>query len=413
MLSDVWNDQLSHVYRTYLDDDVARAAFDVLIDGARRLPGYNCMPSWHGVLRVFQYEDLFAAVTPTIANDLEPPRTPDDLNWRLQGMPVASKVWKPRAGDLPHAVLSRIAVGGATMARIQEVIDATVAVNGRREDTHTALALLKWAAGKKGVSFTCNNGVVTAEGMQLEPARPFEFIINRGDLRFYVRRAGRHRVGDAAWFKERFKTVEEVNGEIAINVSNGDEAVRLHHVVFEEPNRPASSPRMHGSGPEGAGSSAAIGRPYTPVGIVPKTSEREPVVVDPLLIDRGNQGHATTQDALAVYLQGHGIEPMSPVGEPDYDVAWWCATRLFVAEVKSITDANEEHQLRLGLGQLLRYRHALAERGHDVIAVLVSEREPSDPSWGSLCRTLGVVLVWPGTFDQLELDQMEIEAPTA
>jgi carbon-monoxide dehydrogenase large subunit len=34
----------------------------------------------------------------------------------------------------------------------------------------------------------------------------------------------------------------------------------------------------------------------------------------------------------------------------------------YVAEVKSLTNANEEHQLRLGLGQVLRYQHALLSR---------------------------------------------------
>jgi hypothetical protein len=65
-----------------------------------------------------------------------------------------------------------------------------------------------------------------------------------------------------------------------------------------------------------------------------------------------------------------------------------------VAEVKSITAENEEQQLRLGLGQVLRYRQRLAALGHDrVVAVLVPERQPRDPSWRELCQDLGVVLL--------------------
>ena len=67
---------------------------------------------------------------------------------------------------------------------------------------------------------------------------------------------------------------------------------------------------------------------------------------------------------------------------------------VFVAEVKSITAGNEEHQLRLGLGQVLRYRQRLAALGHArVVAVLVPERQPRDPSWRELCQHLGVVLL--------------------
>jgi hypothetical protein len=65
-----------------------------------------------------------------------------------------------------------------------------------------------------------------------------------------------------------------------------------------------------------------------------------------------------------------------------------------VAEVKSITAQNEEHQLRVGLGQVLRYRHHLSALGHNrVVAVLVPERQPRDPSWRELCQELGVVLL--------------------
>ncbi len=65
-----------------------------------------------------------------------------------------------------------------------------------------------------------------------------------------------------------------------------------------------------------------------------------------------------------------------------------------MAEVKSITAENEEHQLRLGPGQVLRYRQRLAALGHDpVVAVLVPERQPRDPSWRELCQDLEVVLL--------------------
>jgi len=61
---------------------------------------------------------------------------------------------------------------------------------------------------------------------------------------------------------------------------------------------------------------------------------------------------------------------------------------------QSITDDNEEEQLRLGLGQVLRYHHHLERLGHQrVVAVLVPERTPRDASWDDLCGELGVILL--------------------
>jgi hypothetical protein len=73
----------------------------------------------------------------------------------------------------------------------------------------------------------------------------------------------------------------------------------------------------------------------------------------------------------------------------------WRANGVFhVAEIKSVTAHNCERQLRLGLGQLLRYRHRIAQRlGEPVHAVLVPEREPADPTWGETCAAAGVALL--------------------
>lgn len=80
--------------------------------------------------------------------------------------------------------------------------------------------------------------------------------------------------------------------------------------------------------------------------------------------------------------------------EPNFDLAWEAKRTVFVTEVKSITDENEEEQLRLGLGQVLQYHHRLRGLGHErVVAVLVPERTPHDRSWTDLCHELGVVLL--------------------
>lgn len=90
------------------------------------------------------------------------------------------------------------------------------------------------------------------------------------------------------------------------------------------------------------------------------------------------------------------------MGEPNFDLAWETETRIVIAEVKSMTRSNEEKQMRLGVGQVLRYRQILSRHGKAVTGVLAVENLPSDPSWQSLCNELGIVLISPGEFDQLD-----------
>ncbi|WP_437338488.1 EVE domain-containing protein [Sorangium sp. So ce394] len=140
-----------------------------------------------------------------------------------------------------------------------------------------------------------------------------------------------------------------------------------------------------------------LGSAYRPADETMVLTNRGPSEeVDFEKIERGNRGHAKTQNALANFVRECGLVPRSPsADEPEYDLAWEVGTTIFVAEVKSITDLNEERQLRLGLGQVLRYAHLLRARGRTVEPVLVTERKPQDPSWVETCQALGVRLVWP------------------
>jgi len=129
------------------------------------------------------------------------------------------------------------------------------------------------------------------------------------------------------------------------------------------------------------------------------SAPKDPFIVDPDLVNRGNRGHAQTLNALADFLDARGVQPLGPgPGDPLFDIGWTRGAARFVAEVKSLTENNEEHQLRLGLGQVLRYQHALLGRFHPVHAVLVVEREPGDSAWKKLSRSHEVRLLWPPDF---------------
>ncbi|WP_132197440.1 MULTISPECIES: hypothetical protein [Kribbella] len=153
--------------------------------------------------------------------------------------------------------------------------------------------------------------------------------------------------------------------------------------------------------PTTAATPSRPGTVYREAQVSPLSSGRQPFAVDPALVERGLRGHAATQNELARVLRTAGIEPRSRLPqEPNYDLAWEANGRVFVAEIKSITDDNEEEQLRLGLGQVLRYRHRLERLGYGpVAAVLVPERAPRDSSWRDLCRELEVALI---SGDELE-----------
>jgi hypothetical protein len=143
---------------------------------------------------------------------------------------------------------------------------------------------------------------------------------------------------------------------------------------------------------------AVLGEAYRDADENAGVADRDPFPIDPELVERGVRGHATTQNRLAQHLRSIGLEPRSPKpDEPNLDLAWKNGARIYVAEVKSITANNEEKQLRLGLGQVLRYTYQL--RGdEETVPVLVVERRPSDQSWEDLCSALGVVLAWPDVF---------------
>ncbi len=142
--------------------------------------------------------------------------------------------------------------------------------------------------------------------------------------------------------------------------------------------------------------SGVLGLPFAAVNEDTPVSPPDSFTVDPAAVERGSAGHARTLNTLARTVEALGLETRrSGPNDPAFDLVWTASDDTFVAEVKCISDDNEERQLRLGLGQVLRYRNLVGAPGKNVIAVLAVEREPRDSSWEALCQDLGVVLVWP------------------
>src|SRR5882672_846845 len=57
MKAEDWDEKLLDEHREHLQNPAARAAFDVLVTVASELPGYLCLPAWHGDIRDVRYID--------------------------------------------------------------------------------------------------------------------------------------------------------------------------------------------------------------------------------------------------------------------------------------------------------------------------------------------------------------------
>jgi hypothetical protein len=142
-----------------------------------------------------------------------------------------------------------------------------------------------------------------------------------------------------------------------------------------------------------------LGGPFRPLpgrGDVPPVELR----IDLDALEKGTKRHEATRTALADFLTANGIAPREHGLEAAFDLGWIGRDgSLWITEVKSLARTSERQQLRLGLGQLLDYRHACTRAGRTVRAALVVEHEPSDLQWVGICAAVGVVLAWPDRFE--------------
>ena len=129
-----------------------------------------------------------------------------------------------------------------------------------------------------------------------------------------------------------------------------------------------------------------------------RSRRAEPWSRDPSEVDRGLSSHARIERLVAEAGQALGWRPKAyAAGDPVFDLLLVRDgnERAVVVEAKSTTKANEEKQLRLALGQVLRYRQLLCRSGAEVVAMIALEQAPTDSRWLDLCRDVDVVLVWP------------------
>ncbi|MFE5600712.1 hypothetical protein ACFQ8O_16195 [Streptomyces coelicoflavus] len=121
-------------------------------------------------------------------------------------------------------------------------------------------------------------------------------------------------------------------------------------------------------------------------------------------LDKATATHEATVGALLAYLSGQGIDVHTHApGAPAFDAGWSRGGDVFIAEVKSLTGAREDQQIRLGIGQVLDYAYQLRAAHPDrrLHPVLVLEKRPVDPRWSSLARSAGIGLTWAPGFPDL------------
>ena len=148
-----------------------------------------------------------------------------------------------------------------------------------------------------------------------------------------------------------------------------------------------------------------VGSEYRPAHPRARTAQREPFSVDPE-IPSGSSSRGARRTQYSGRPPRRARRGSSRVlhyrMDPPRSTLLGKSTRgLLLRRSRSLTDTNEERQLRLALGQVLRYGDLLATGGRPVRRIIAVERKPADDSWIRLCKACGVELVWPDSFETL------------
>lgn len=147
--------------------------------------------------------------------------------------------------------------------------------------------------------------------------------------------------------------------------------------------------------------SAVLGGPLRLRSIGQHTSD---LTLDLSFLDKASAVHELTVGSLIVHLSEQGIEARTHApGAPEFDAGWSRGADVFIAEVKSLTGAREDQQIRLGVGQVLDYSHQIRTKYPKcrIQPVLVLEKRPSDARWSTLAQEVGIRLTWAPEFARL------------
>jgi hypothetical protein len=145
-----------------------------------------------------------------------------------------------------------------------------------------------------------------------------------------------------------------------------------------------------------------LGEPYKAGVGRTRRGHADGLIVNLDALDKATERHEATVAKLAAFLGENGIS-VRIARNPNaaFDLGWRIDDFLWIAEVKSLPAGSESQQLRLGLGQVLDYRHALRGPDRAVRAAVVVERRPQDIRWIEVCAAVDVLLVWPDRFSVL------------
>ncbi len=132
--------------------------------------------------------------------------------------------------------------------------------------------------------------------------------------------------------------------------------------------------------------------------------ETKSYIKDSKRLQKAARTHFDIQNSIAEIAKSRGIDPLSPSGGPDYDLAWRIKNTFHVVEVKSLPTGNEVDQMRIGIGQLLHYRRQLIETCPELTirAILaVEKRPPTYYTWKELCDEVGITLAYGPKFKSI------------
>jgi hypothetical protein len=138
------------------------------------------------------------------------------------------------------------------------------------------------------------------------------------------------------------------------------------------------------------GSGRSWDLPYRDLAV--ETARPDTMVFDPDAVRAGLVEHNRLCRMLHDHLAASGLVAGQHLYRVPVDMAWRDhQNRQYIAEIKSCLADDADAQFRLGLGQILEYRHRLRHAGHDLQAVLALTR--TCDLWANICADLDVILL--------------------